>query len=73
MRVYGVVLDLKQRVVELWFFSSEDMTSLLMPSDLALPVTAHTKVSPDLASISVVCEFSDVSLKIYLGCHRIEM
>ena len=73
LRVYGVVLDLKQRVVELWLPSSEDRMSLLMPSDLALPVHAHVDTSPDLASISVVCEFSDVSLKIYLGCHRIGM
>ena len=34
--------------------------SLLMPSDLALPVVAHVKASPDLASISVVYEFPDV-------------
>ena len=36
LRVYGVVLDLKQRVVELWLPSSEDRMSLLMPSDPAL-------------------------------------
>ena len=60
MRVYGVVLDLKQRVVELRLPSSEDRMSLLMPSDLALPVAAHAKASPDLASIPVVCEFLDV-------------
>ena len=36
LRVYGVVLDLKQRVVELWLPSSEDRMSLLMPLDLAL-------------------------------------
>ena len=34
--------------------------SLLMPLDLALPVAAHVDASPDLASIPVVCEFSDV-------------
>ena len=34
--------------------------SLLMPSDPALPVVAHVEASPDLASILVVCEFSDV-------------
>ena len=33
--------------------------SLLTPSDLALPVAAHAKASPDLASIPVVCEFPD--------------
>ena len=60
LRVYGVVLDLKQRVVELWLPSSEDRMSLLMPSDLALPVTAHVEASPDLASIPVVYEFLDV-------------
>ena len=34
--------------------------SLLMPSDPALPVAAHAEASPDLTSIPVVCEFSDV-------------
>ena len=34
--------------------------SLLMPSDLALPIVAHVEASPDLASIPVVCEFPDV-------------
>ena len=34
--------------------------SLLMSLVSTLPVIAHTKVSPDLASIPVVCEFSDV-------------
>ena len=60
LRVYGIVLDLKQRVVELWLPSSEDRMSLLIPSDLALPVAPHIEASPDLASIPVVCEFSDV-------------
>ena len=60
LRVYGVVLDLKQRVVELWLPSSEDRMSLLVPSDLVLPVAAHAKASPDLASIPVVCEFLDI-------------
>ena len=32
--------------------------SLLIP--LILPVAAHAEASPDLASISVVCEFLDV-------------
>ena len=60
LRVYGVVLDLKQRVVELWLPSSKDRMSLLMPSDLSLPVAAHVEASPDLASIPMVCEFPDV-------------
>ena len=34
--------------------------SLLVPSDLVLPVAAHAKASPDLASIPVVREFLDV-------------
>ena len=34
--------------------------SLLMPSDLAIPVVAHVEASLDLASIPVVCEFLDV-------------
>ena len=58
--VYGVVLDLKQRVVELWLPSSEDRMSLLMPSDPALPIAAHAKASPDLASIPMVYEFPNV-------------
>ena len=60
LRVYGVVFDLKHRVIELWLPSSEDRMSLLMPSNLALPVVAHVKASPDLASIPMVCEFPDV-------------
>ena len=60
LHVYGVVLDLKQRVVELWLPSSEDMMSLLVPSDLVLPISANAKTSPDLTSIPVVCEFPDV-------------
>ena len=58
--VYGVVLDMKQRVVELWLPSSEDRMSLLMPLDPALPIAAHAKASPNLASIPMVCEFPDV-------------
>ena len=58
--VYGVVLDLKQRVVELRLPSSEDMMSFLMPSDPSLPIAAHAEASPDLASIPVVCELLDV-------------
>ena len=34
--------------------------SLPMPSDPAWPFVAHVEASPDLASIPVVCEFSDV-------------
>ena len=34
--------------------------SLLMRSDLALPVVAHYETSPDLASIPMICEFPDV-------------
>ena len=60
LRVYGVVLDLKQRIVELQLPSSEDRLSLLIPSDPALPVVSHAKASPDLTSIPVVCEFLDV-------------
>ena len=56
----GVVLDLKQRVVELRLPSFDDRMSLLMPSDLALPVVAHVEASPNLASIPVVYEFPDV-------------
>ena len=58
--MYGVVLDLKQRIVELRLPSSEDRMSLLMPSDKALPVVAHVEASPNLVSIPVVCEFLDV-------------
>ena len=34
--------------------------SLLTPLDPSLPVATHAKASPNLASIPVVCEFSDV-------------
>ena len=34
--------------------------SLLIPLDPALPVAAHVKAYPHLASIPVVCEFQDV-------------
>ena len=57
--MYGVVLDMKQRSVELWL-PSEDRMSLLIPSDLVLPIAAHAEASPDLTSIPVVCEFLDI-------------
>jgi hypothetical protein len=60
LKVYGVVLDLKRRVVELWLPSSEDRMSLLIPSVPASPVAANVEASPVLASIPVVCEFLDV-------------
>jgi hypothetical protein len=60
LKVYGVVLDLKRRVVELWLPSSEDRISLLIPPVPTSLVTANVEAFPDLASILVVCEFSDV-------------
>ena len=60
LRNYGVVLNLRQRIVELNIPSSKDRMSLLMSSVSILPVIAHTEASPDLASILVVCEFLDV-------------
>jgi hypothetical protein len=60
LKVYGVVLDLKRRVVELRLPASEDRMSLLIPSDPTSPVAANVKVSSDLTSIPVVREFSDV-------------
>jgi hypothetical protein len=60
LKVYGVVLDLKRRVVELRLPASEDMMSLLIPSELTSPVVASVEVSSDLTSIPVVCEFLDV-------------
>ena len=67
LRVYGVVLNLKQRVVELWLPSFDDRMSLLMPSDPALPLVAHVEASLDLTYIPVVCEFLDVFPKDLLG------
>ena len=69
LQVYGVVLDLKRRSVELWLPSSKDRMSLLVPSDLVLPIAAHAEASPNLASIPVVCEFLDVFPEDLLGCH----
>jgi hypothetical protein len=60
LRVYGVVLDLKRRIVELKLPSSKDRMSLLMSLVPALPVATHAEASPDFASIPMVCEFSDV-------------
>jgi len=60
LRNYGVVLNLRQRIVELKLPSSEDRMSLLMPSVSTLPFIAHIEASPDLASIPMVCEFLDV-------------
>ena len=67
LRNYGVVLNLRQRIVELKLSSFEDRMSLLMPLVSTLPVIAHTEASPDLASIPVVCEFPDVFPKDLLG------
>ena len=44
LRVYGVVLDLKQRIVELRLPSSEDMMSLLVPLDPVLPIAFMMKL-----------------------------
>ena len=63
LRNYGVVLNLRQRIVELKLSSSKDRMSLLMPSVPILPVIAHTEVSPDLASIPMVYEFPDIFSK----------
>ena len=60
LRSYGVVLNVRQRIVELNLPSSEDRMYLLMSSVSTLLVIAHTKASPDLASIPMVCEFLDV-------------
>ena len=57
--MYGVVLDMK-RSVELQLPSFEDRMSLIVPSELVLPVATHAKAAPDLTSIPVVCEFPDV-------------
>jgi hypothetical protein len=60
LKVYGVVLDLKRRVVELRLPASEDRMSLLISSDPISPVAAHVEVSSDLTSIPVVHEFPNV-------------
>ena len=60
LRNYGVVWNLRQRIVELKLPSSEDRMSLFMSLVSTLPVITHTEASPNLASIPVVCEFPDV-------------
>jgi len=60
MSAFGVVLNLKQRIVELRLPFSEDRMSLLMSSVSSLLVVAHVEASPDLASTPVVYEFPDV-------------
>ena len=58
--VYGVVLDMKWRSVELRLPSSKDRMSLIVPSDPGVLVAAHAEAAPDLTFILVVCEFPDV-------------
>ena len=60
LRNYGVVLNLRQRIVELKLPSSEDRMSLLMSLVFTPLVIVRTKASPDLASIPMVYEFPDV-------------
>jgi hypothetical protein len=60
LKIYGVVLDLKWRVVELRLPTSEDRMSLLIPSELTSPVATNVEVSSDLTSILVVCEFPNI-------------
>ena len=60
LRNYGVVLNLRQRIVELKLPSSENRMSLLMSSVFTQLVVAHVEASHNLASIHVVCEFLDV-------------
>ena len=55
-----VVLNFRQRIVELKLPSSKDRMSLLISSISTLLVVAHAKASPNRASIPVVCEFLDV-------------
>jgi hypothetical protein len=73
LRVYGVVLDLKRRFVELKLPSSKDRMFLVMSSVPALSVVAHAEASPNLASIPMACEFSNVSPKDLPGYHQIGM
>ena len=67
LRSFGVVLNLRQRIVELKLPSFEDRMSLLMHLVPTLPAIAHTEASPNLASIPVVCEFPNVFPKDLLG------
>jgi hypothetical protein len=67
LKVYGVVLDLKRRVVELQLPASEDRMSLLIPSDPTSTVATNVEVSSDLTSIPVVHEFPDVFPDDLLG------
>ena len=67
LRNYGVVLNLRQRIVELKLPSFEDRMSLLMSSVSTLPVVAPAEASPDLASNHVVYEFPDVFPEDILG------
>jgi hypothetical protein len=60
LKVYGVVLDLKRRIVELRLPSSEDRMSLRISPNSASPIATNVEASPDLTSIHVVCEFPDV-------------
>jgi hypothetical protein len=60
LKVYGVVFDLNQRVVELRLPASEDRVSLLIPSDPTSPVAMNVEVSSNLTSILVVREFPDI-------------
>ena len=52
--IFGVVLDLRQRIVELKLPSSEDRMYLIMSSVSTLLVIAHTEAYPNLASIPMV-------------------
>jgi hypothetical protein len=60
LKVYGVVLDLKRRVVELRLPVSKDRMYLLIPSDPTSPVAVNVEVFYDLTSILVVREFSNI-------------
>ena len=73
--VYGVVLDMKRRSVELRLPSSEDRMSLIIPSEPVLPIATHAEASPDLTSIPMVGEFPDVFPEDLLGLppdHEVE-
>ena len=59
LKSYGVVLNLRQRIVELKLPSSEDRMSVLMPLVPTLAVVAHTEAAPNFVSVPMVCEFSN--------------